>query len=428
MSATELALLITTTVCIAAFVYGMPIVLCMGMWIVGVSYFGDVLPLSNVGQSAFFGLKIFALLAMPLFILTGDLIRASGIAQRLTEFASAALRFFPGHTSVSTIAACGFFAAISGSNSATAATMGRIMIPEMVRRGYDKFFAAATAASGGTVGVIIPPSLIFIIYGILLNVSPGDLFIAGIIPGALMVFSMMVVAALTSWRNGWDRPAGISPREILHAAWKAKLGFVGMVVALGGIYSGIFSPTEVAGAVVLYALVTGLLFTAELRWRDIPSVFLDSAVVNGLIAPIVAFSLILQETFVVVGFPQMVHNFLAPLATEAWIAILIAMVVILIAGCILESVPNVIIWAPILAPLAAHTGVDPIHFAMIFCVGDAIGFITPPYGLNLYVTAGVTGYPYMRIAWRALPYLAALLLAWVVIAAVPALSLVLLGR
>jgi C4-dicarboxylate transporter DctM subunit len=147
VSPVDLALVLSTCACIAAFVYGVPIVLCMGLWIVAVSFFGDVLPLSNVGQSAFFGLKIFALLAMPLFILTGDLIRAGGIAQRLTEFAGAALRFFPGNTAVSTVAACGFFAAISGSNSATAATMGRIMIPEMIKRGYDKIFAAATAAS-----------------------------------------------------------------------------------------------------------------------------------------------------------------------------------------------------------------------------------------------------------------------------------------
>lgn len=427
MSTVDLALLLSTCACVAAFVYGVPIVLCMGLWIVAVSYFGDVLPLSNVGQSAFFGLKIFALLAMPLFILTGDLIRAGGIAQRLTEFAGAALRFFPGNTAVSTVTACGFFAAISGSNSATAATMGRIMIPEMITRGYDKIFAAATAASGGTVGVIIPPSLIFIIYGVLLGVSPGDLFIAGILPGILMVLAMMIVAAITSWRNGWDRPQRISASEIVRTAWKANLGFLGIFVALGGIYSGVFSPTEVAGAVVIYALVAGLLF-ADLKWREIPSVFLESAVVNGLIAPIVAVSLILQETFVAVGFPDMVRAFLAPLATQAWIAIMIAMIVVLIAGCVLESIPNVIIWAPILAPLAAHAGVDPIHFAMIFCVGDAIGFITPPYGLNLYVTAGITGYPYMQIAWRALPYLVALLIAWIIIACFPALSLVLLGR
>ena len=400
----------------------------MGVWVVLVSAFADALPLSNVGQSALFGLKIFALLAMPLFILTGDLIRAGGIAQRLTEFASAAFRFVPGQLAVSTTVACGCFAAISGSNSATAATMGRIMIPEMRRRGYEPHFAAATAAAGGVVGVIIPPSLIFIIYGVLLGLSPGDLFIAGILPGVLMVASMAIMASLISKRNGWDPASASSLIETARAAWGAKLGFIGIVIALGGIFAGLFSPTEIAGVVVIYGLIAGLFLTRELKLRAVPGVLLESAMINGLIAPIVAFSIILQETFVTVGVPALVESYLAPLMSGYWPAILTCMFVVLVAGTILESVPNVILFAPILAPLAAKAGVDPIHFAIIFCVGDAIGFITPPYGLNLFVVSGITRLPYMRIAVTAFPYLGALLVAWILVACVPWLSLGLLGK
>lgn len=412
----------------ALFVLGTPIVLCMGLWVALVSTFADALPLSNMGQSAVFGLKIFALLAMPLFILTGDVIRAGGIAQRLTDFARAAFRFVPGQLAVATTVACGCFAAISGSNSATAASMGRIMIPEMMRQGYDRFFAAATASAGGVVGVIIPPSLIFIIYGVILGLSPGDLFIAGILPGVLMVAAMSAVAVWISWRYRWDPPAAASLPETLRTAWRAKLGFLGIFIALGGIFAGFFSPTEIAGVVVLYGLVAGLAFTRELKLKDVPAVLVESATINGLIAPIVAFSILLQETFVAVGIPAMLDHFLAPLAGDYAMAIVASMAVVLLAGCALESVPAVIILAPILAPLAAKAGVDPIHFAVIFCVGNAIGFITPPYGLNLYVVAGITGLPYMTIAMRVLPYLVALTVVWGLIAYLPWLSLAFLGR
>jgi C4-dicarboxylate transporter DctM subunit len=428
MSATDLTILLATVGVVGLFVIGVPIILCMGAWVVLVSYFTGSMPLANVGHSAFFGLKIFALLAMPLFILTGDLVRAGGIARRLTDFARAGFGAVHGVLAVSTVAACGFFAAISGSNSATAAAMGRIMIPEMIRRGYEPSFAAATAASGGTVGVIIPPSLIFIIYGLMLNVSPGDLFIAGVIPGILMVVAMGIVGVFVSRRNSWDPPVRFSARETLRTAWDAKLGFLAMSIALGGIYSGIFSPTEAAGVAVAYGLVAGVLLTRELRLRDVPGVLLESATINGLIAPIVAFSIILQETFSVVGVAKYIEGFVHALATNWWSVILTSMLVVLVAGCVLESVPNVIIFAPMLAPLAVKAGIDPIHFAVIFCVGDAIGFITPPYGLNLYVASGISRLPYMAVAMRALPYLAALLVAWLVIAFVPPLSLVLLGK
>jgi C4-dicarboxylate transporter, DctM subunit len=412
----------------ALFAIGTPIVLCMGFWTVAISYFGDALPLSNIGHSAIFGLKIFALLAMPLFILTGDVFRAGGIARQLTDFSRAAFRFVPGNLAVATTIACGCFAAISGSNAATTASMGRIMIPEMLRSGYDRYFAAATAAAGGVVGVIIPPSLIFIIYGIVLGVSPGDLFIAGIIPGVMMVAAMATVATLVSRRNQWEAPTKVSGPEVVRAAWGAKLGFLGIGIALAGIFAGLFSPTEIAGVVVVYGVLAGLLVTGELKIAVIPRVLLESATINGLIAPIVAFAIILQETFVAVGIPGVMESLLAPFVAQYWSAVLVAMLIVLFAGTFLESVPAVLIFAPILAPFAVKAGVDPIHFGIIFCVGTAIGFITPPYGLNLFVASGISRLPYMPVALRALPYLGALLAIWALVAVFPSLSLVLLGR
>src|SRR5438445_346434 len=261
---------IITLVCLTLFALGLPIVLTMALWAAAISYLVVDLSLANFGQNAWYGLENFAFLALPLFIVTGDLVLAGGIARHLAGFANALVGWIRGGLAMATIMACGFFAAISGSNAATTATIGSIMIPEMNRRGYDRVFAAATAAAGGTVGVIIPPSIIYIVYGIIMNVSPVDLFVAGIVPGIFMVLFMMLAV-----------------------------------------------------------------------------------------------------------------------------------------GTVFESVPNVIMTAPILAPAAYAVGIDPIQFAMIFLLGDTLGFITWPYGLNLFVASSLTGIPYMKISYRALWYCAA---------------------
>ncbi len=431
------------------FILGVPIFLIIGLWVVGVSLVIDF-TLANIGVTLYEGLNFFGLLALPLFVLTGDLINSSGIAKRLVDFAFSILGWVRGGMAMSALAACGLFAAISGSNSATTATIGSIMHPEMTKTGYDENFAAATAASGGTVGIIIPPSIIFIVYGFLMNLSISDLFLGGMIPGILMVVAMQTACWYMSRKYGWGIIQKLQINRILRASLGAWLGFFAIGLVVWGIYTGKFSPTEAAGVTAGFCLIVGVimypfgrmlginpdgsveglsvgasLIIPGFHIRDLPNIILRSGYITGMLVPLIAISVVMQQILSLLGANEFVTNLLSNLG--GYYPILFAcMLLVLVAGTILESLPNTIILAPILAPIAMGIGVDPIHFAVIFLVGDAIGFITPPYGLNLYVASGITGIPYFRILRFAVPYLISLLIVWVFIALVPQLSTALL--
>ena len=427
------------------FVIGVPIFLIISLWAVGVSLVIDF-TLANIGVTLYEGLNFFGLLALPLFILTGDLINQAGIAKRMSDFAYSILGWVRGGLAMSALGACGMFAAISGSNSATTATIGSIMHPEMTKTKYDPNFAAATVAAGGTVGIIIPPSIIFIVYGFLLNLSISELFLGGMIPGILMVVSMQLACWYMSRKYGWGEIIKLQYKRIMRAAVGAWLGFFAIGLVIWGIYTGKFSPTEAAGVTAGFCMLVGLimyplakrielprdgstdgrsmaatLLVPGFSLRELPAVILRSGQITGLLVPLIAISVVMQQLLSLLGANAFVTEALSHLG--GYYAILFAcMAIVLVAGTILESLPNTIILAPILAPIAASIGVDPIHFAVIFLIGDAIGFITPPYGLNLYVASGITGIPYFRILRYVMPYFLALMLCWVVVALVPDLS------
>ena len=239
------------------FVMGLPIFLIISLWVVGVSLAIDF-TLANIGVTLYEGLNFFGLLALPLFILTGDLINKAGIAKRMSDFAYAVLGWVRGGMGMSALGACGMFAAISGSNSATTATIGSIMHPEMTRTKYDENFAAATVAAGGTVGIIIPPSIIFIVYGFLLNLSISDLFLGGMIPGLLMVLSMQFACWYMCHRFGWGEIIKLELGRIIKSAIGAWLGFFAIGLVVWGIYTGKFSPTEAAGVTAGFCMLVGL--------------------------------------------------------------------------------------------------------------------------------------------------------------------------
>lgn len=410
---------------IGLFLLGVPIFLVIGYWVVGASLIIDF-TLANVGVTLFEGLNFFGLLSLPLFILTGDLIAAAGIARRLANFAHACMSWLRGGLGLATLGSCGMFAAISGSNSATTATIGGIMHPLLVKDGYDTRFAAATAAAGGTVGIIIPPSIIFIVYGFLMNLSISDLFVAGILPGALMISAMMGVCWYGAKRNGWGSVSPLDWSRVFRTARQAYLGFFAIFIVIYGIYSGVFSPTEAAAITVGFCLLAGLLLTREIKWRALPDILLRSGQLTGMLAPMIAISIVMQQVFGLLGAAEAVASFISWFGDSENVVLLVCMLIVMAAGCILESLPVTVIFAPILAPIAVAHGVDPIHFSVIFLVGAAIGFITPPFGLNLFVASGVTGIPYSKLVRFALWYLGGLLVAWALIAFVPWFSLALL--
>ena len=433
------------------FMLGVPVFLVIGFWVVGCSFVLG-LPLDNIGAAlADVFTDGFALLAMPLFILTGDLINKSGIARRLSDFAYACLGWVRGGLAMASLGACGLFAAISGSNSATTATIGSMLHPEMVKGGYDERFAAATAAAGGTVGIIIPPSIIFIVYGFLMNLPISDLFVAGILPGALMVGGMQFACWIICRINGWGHLIRLEFNRVLKTAFGAWLGFFAIGLVLWGIYTGKFSPTEAAGVTVGFCIIVGLtclplhrlmgsrsedrphtekgfaemLVVQGFRLTEVPSITARSAQITGILAPLIAVSVVMQQILSVLGAQQVIGDFVTNMG--GYYAVLFtAMIIVFIFGMVLESLPVTIILAPILAPIAHSIGVEPVQFAVIFLVGASIGFITPPYGLNLYVASGVTGVPYFKLLRYTVPYLVALISVWFIVAIVPELSTTLL--
>ncbi len=432
------------------FMLGTPVLLIIFYWVVGISFVID-LPLANTGNELInvFS-KGFALLAMPLFILTGDLINQSGIARRLSDFAYSCLGWLRGGLAMASIAACGLFAAISGSNSATTATIGSMLHPEMVKGNYDERFSAATAAAGGTVGIIIPPSIIFIVYGFLMNLPISDLFVAGIIPGSLMVLGMMTAAFIVCTVNGWGVLIGLSISRMIKTGIGAWLGFFAIGLVLWGIYTGRFSPTEAAGVTVGFCVFIGLvsyplnkimgsssdlpveqksfgsMFVVEgFTVPQIPAIVSRSAQISGILVPLIAVSVAMQQVMSSLGAKDFIGEFVTGMG--GYYAVLFtSMAIVFVTGMILESLPVTIILAPILAPIAASVGIDPIHFAVVFLVGASIGFVTPPYGLNLYVASGVTGVPYFRLLRYIIPYLIALISVWFFVALVPETALMIL--
>ncbi len=434
------------------FMLGVPVFLVIGYWVIGLSFVLG-LTLDNVGAAlSDVFTDGFALLAMPLFILTGDLINRSGIARRLSDFAYACLGWLRGGLAMASLGACGLFAAISGSNSATTATIGSMLHPEMVKGGYDERFSAATAAAGGTVGIIIPPSIIFIVYGFLLNLPISDLFVAGIIPGSLMVLGMMLACWIICMRNGWGFLIPLQVSRVLKTALGAWLGFFAIGLVLWGIYTGKFSPTEAAGVTVGFCVIVGFVClplhkiinrnkeedrpVAEKSYGEmlvvrgfgpweLPSITMRSAQITGILAPLIAISVVMQQILSVLGAQQVIGDFVTSMG--GYYAVLFtAMAIVFVSGMVLESLPVTIILAPILAPIAHSVGVEPVQFAVVFLVGASIGFITPPYGLNLYVASGVTGVPYFRLLKYTVPYLFALISVWLIVALVPSLSTILL--
>ncbi|SLN19644.1 Sialic acid TRAP transporter permease protein SiaT [Roseivivax jejudonensis] len=371
------------------------------------------------------GIDSFTLIAVVLFTLAGNVMSRGGISRRLVRVADCVFGRAPGDLGTVTIMACLFFAAISGTGSATVAAIGLAMIPALVERGYERAYAGAMVASAGGLGVMIPPSVVMIVYAVSAGVSVTALFMAGIVPGVVIALTLIAYNILR--RRGAQAPetpiAAASLRETLSALNDAKLALIMPLVVLGGIYAGIVTPTESSAVAVVYALIVSCLVYRELPLRDLPGMMLESALLVSAVLVIIGASVAFGRIIALEQIPLKLSDLVLALTQSQTIVLLAAIVLLLIVGTFLETLAAIVILTPVLLPVMIELGVDPVHFGIVMIVALAIGFVTPPLGANLFMAAQVGRIPFDHIARRILPWVVAMVVALLIIAFVPALSL-----
>ena len=368
-----------------------------------------------IAQNAIASVDSFPLLAIPFFMLAGNLMRSGGIARRLVDFFQSIIGHVTGGLGMVTIVVCMFFAAISGSAVATVSAVGAFMIPEMVKHGYSKSFAAAITAAAGTIGVIIPPSIPFVIYGVVANASITKMFTAGILPGVLMGVALMIVCYIVSKKNGY---VGSDERKCAKEIWTAfKEAFwaiLSPVIILGGIYSGIFTPTEAAVVSVVYSLIVGVFIYKELDYKETYAAFCDAIDVNGATTFMIGLSAAFAVLLTLEKIPLKIAMFITGLSDNGIIILLLINAFLLLVGMFIDNIPATIILSPILLPVVVKLGMDPITFGVMLTMNLAIGFCTPPYGINLFVASAISkvdmGLLSRKILWPIIGLLAVLAL------------------
>ncbi|MGE6613524.1 TRAP transporter large permease [Peribacillus sp. NPDC076916] len=404
------------------FALGVPIAISLGFSSALVAGMGELAPLQLVPQQMFNAINSFPLMAIPFFILAGSLMQTGGISQRLVNFASSLVGHITGGLAMVVIVTSMFFAAISGSGAATTAAIGSILIPAMIAKGYDPNYASANQAVSGALGVIIPPSIPLILYGISAKQSVGDMFIAGIIPGVIVTISLLISAYIISKRKGYMGVEKASLMDIGKAFKSAILSLLMPIIVLGGIYGGIFTPTEAAVIAVFYSFVVGVFVYREIKWKDIPKIFRESSVTTAITMIIIStaglFSFVLNRLKV----PDLVSDMFLGVSTNVYIFIIIVNVFLLIVGMFMEAAAAILIFVPILLPVATSLGMDPVHFGIIVVVNLAIGLVTPPVGLNLFVASKISNIRIDQISKAIIPFVLILFLDVLIISLIPFFS------
>ncbi|MFD2741622.1 TRAP transporter large permease [Sulfitobacter aestuarii] len=407
----------------ALFLMAVPIWVSLGITALVMLWLTDVLPLSLLGESLFSGVNHYALIAIPLYLLTGDALVRTGLSKKLLDFAEATMGSLRSGMGTSTVLGCGFFSSISGSDAAGCAAVGRMTFPRLVEKGYPPGYAAALVASGACTGILIPPSIAYIIIGMILGISAASLFVAAIVPGVLVLLSIMMTNIAINRLKGYENSTStFSFRVWLKALWAAKFALSIPLIILGGIYSGIFTPTEAAAVAVAVTLAIGF-YEGTMSFGEIPEMLWSSAKVNGIIVPIIAVALPLAQALALVEVPQGFAALIRSITDDPNLTILLMLGVFILAGCIMEATPNIVILAPIMFPLAQEIGMNDFQFCIFMITSLGVGFITPPLGLNLFVISSVTGESILSVASKSLPYVVSMLAVVLLIAFVPEISI-----
>ena len=413
-------------ICLFSFmVIGMPIAISLGLAsLITISFFSND-SLASMSIKLFETSEHYTLMAIPFFVLAGNLMSTGGVARRMVDFAIAAVGHIRGGLAIASVLACMLFAAVSGSSPATVVAIGSIVIAGMIKNGYTKEMAAGVICNAGTLGILIPPSIVMVVYAAVTQVSVGRMFMAGVIPGILLGLMLMYAVWLRVGKLQIKPPPKAGWRVVLRTFRESMWGLTLLVIIMGGIYGGIFTPTEAAAVSAVYALFVAVFIYRDLKFKDLPEVFLESAKTTVMLMFIVANALLFAHVLTSERIPQSIAEQILAVGMTPWMFLLVVNILLLIAGNFMEPTGIILILAPILFPISQELGIDPIHLGIIMVVNMEIGMVTPPVGLNLFVTSGVTGMNLIQVTKAALPWLSVLLIFLVIITYIPAITLTL---
>ncbi len=398
---------------------GVPVAFTLALSVATILVFFIDKPLVMVTQIMFSGIDSFSFMAVPFFMLAGSFMSAGGVTQRLVNFSQSLVGSFRGGLAQTVSVSGCFFAAISGSSAATTAALGSTMVEAMDKKGYGREWATGVVASSGVVGIVIPPSITMVVFGVIGNVSIGDMFVGGFIPGAMMGGSMMLVSWYLAKKRGIEPDGGFSITRVAIAFKESFFALLTPVIIIGGIYGGIFTPTEAAAVTVVYGIFVGLFIYKELKFSDFPKIIFQAVIGTTMIMLLVGAANVFGWMLTNLMIPHRLGAFVVSLTSSPFTFLMAMNIVLLIAGTMVNASAAVVILTPIFLPVAITLGIDPLFFGVLMVVNLAIGCITPPVGLDLFVASAICKVPIEKVMKASLPYLYALLVTLVVLTMFP---------
>jgi C4-dicarboxylate transporter DctM subunit len=402
---------------------GMPVSIALGLTVLTFMFALTDVPTESVALKLFTGLESFEIMAIPFFILAGTFLTHGGVAKRMINFATTLVGHWHGGLGLAGVVACALFAAVSGSSPATVVAIGSVIMPAMVAQGFPKRFGAGVIATSGALGILIPPSIVMVLYAVATNSSIGNLFIAGVVPGIVLATMLGATTWYRAWRNGYPRMPRASFRESFVAFRESVWGLLLVVIVMGGIYTGLFTPTEAAAMSAVYAFFIAVFVYKDLKLSDVPRVLLSSANLSAMLLYIITNAILFSFLLTYENIPQALAQWIIDQGL-GWIAFLLVVnVMLLLAGNVMEPSSITLIMAPILFPVAIKLGIDPIHFGILMTVNMEVGLCHPPVGLNLYVASGIAKMGITELTIAVWPWLATMLVFLVVVTYWPGLSL-----
>jgi C4-dicarboxylate transporter DctM subunit len=408
---------------IALMLTGMPISIALGLTVLTFLFFMTQVPIESVALKLFTGIDKFEIMAIPFFILAGNFLTHGGVARRMIRFATSMVGHLHGGLGMAAVVSCALFAAVSGSSPATVVAIGSILLPAMVKQGFPTRFGTGVVASSGALGILIPPSIVMVMYAVSTNSSVGALFMAGVIPGVVLAIMLGMTTFYRAWKNDYPRNPKTNWGERLQAFRESIWGLFLIVVVMGGIYSGMFTPTEAAAMSAVYAFFIAVYVYKDLTLRDVPTVLLKSANMSAMLLYIITNAVLFSFLLTHENIPQAIADWIVHQGLGVIGFLAVVNILLLLAGNIMEPSSIILITAPILFPVAMKLGIDPIHFGVMITVNMEIGMITPPVGLNLYVASGITHTGLSEVTVAVWPWLLTMLVFLVLVTYWPTLSL-----